>query len=63
METKRYMDEKYLETWVIKIAEYKELNEVVVPTTFEVLWRLEKGDFSYAQFDVQKIEYYIPARF
>jgi hypothetical protein len=53
MGTKRYMDEKNLETWVIKLANYKEMNCVVVPTTFEVLWRLEKGDFSYAKFNLQ----------
>ena len=62
METKRYMDEKKLETWVIKLANYKEMNGVVVPTTFEVLWRLEKGDFSYAKFNLQKIEYNKPSR-
>lgn len=63
METKRYMDEKNLETWVIKLADYKEMNGVVVPTTFEVLWRLEKGDFSYAKFNLKKIEYNKPEIF
>ena len=63
METKRYMDEKNLETWIIKLADYKEMNSVFVPTTFEVLWRLEKGDFSYAKFIVQKIEYNKPEIF
>jgi hypothetical protein len=63
METKRYMNDKNLETWVIKLANYKEMNGVVVPTTFEVLWRLEKGDFSYAKFNLQKIEYNKPEKF
>lgn len=63
METKRYMDEKNLETWVIKLAHYKEINEVLVPTNFEVLWRLKKGDFSYAKFNLQKIEYNLPQQF
>jgi len=63
METKRYMDVKNLETWVIKIADYKELNNIIVPTTFEVLWRLEKGDFSYAKFYITKIEYDKPEKF
>ena len=57
------MDEKNLETWVIKLADYKEMNGVVVPTKFEVLWRLEKGDFSYAKFNLKKIEYNYPKRF
>jgi len=63
METKRYMDAKNLETWVIKVADYKELNNMIVPTTFEVLWRLEKGDFSYAKFYITKIEYDKPEKF
>jgi len=63
METKRYMDEKNLETWVIKVTDYKELNNVLIPTGFEVLWRLEKGDFSYAKFYVKKLEYNNSRRF
>jgi hypothetical protein len=57
LETKRYMDEKQLATWIIKLENYKEINDVKVPTTFEVLWRLETGDFSYAKFNVQTIVY------
>ncbi len=57
METERYMDAENLETWVIKAADYKALNNVIIPTTFEVLWRLEKGDFSYARFNITVVEY------
>lgn len=63
METKRYMDLINLETWVIKVSDYKELNKVFIPTRFEVLWRLEKGDFSYAKFDINEIEYDNPLKF
>ncbi|MDB5110922.1 MAG: hypothetical protein JWR67_2036, partial [Mucilaginibacter sp.] len=63
LESKRYMDKSNLETWIIKLANYKKVNEIVVPTTFEVLWRLKKGDFSYAKFNVKKIEYGKPVRF
>lgn len=63
METKRYMDDKNLETWIIKLANYLEMQDVVVPTAFEVLWRLEKGDFSYAKFNIKKIEYNKPVIF
>ena len=63
METKRYMDLKTLETWLIKVGNYKELNGIIIPTTFEVLWRLAKGDFSYAKFNITEIEYDKPELF
>jgi len=63
METKRYIDLKNLETWVIKVADYKEQNNVIIPTTFEVMWRLEKDDFSYAKFNITEIEYDKPEIF
>ena len=57
METKRYMGEDNLETWVIKAANYKEWNNVIIPTAFDVIWRLDKGDFSYAKFNITEVEY------
>ncbi|MEO9147259.1 MAG: DUF6544 family protein [Ginsengibacter sp.] len=63
METKRYMGDKNLETWVIKATNYKELNNIFIPTAFDVLWRLDKGDFSYAKFNVTEVEYDKPKRF
>ena len=56
------MDEKNLEIWVIKSTNYKEINDVVVPLAFEVLWRLEKGDFSYAKFNMTETEYNKPEK-
>lgn len=63
METQRYMDEKNLETWVIKATDYKVMNNVLIPTVFDVIWRLEKGDFSYAKFIITEVEYDIPEKF
>jgi hypothetical protein len=63
METKRFMDEKNLETWVIKVTDYKELNNLFIPTTFDVLWKLQKGDFSYARFKITEVEYNKPEGF
>jgi len=63
METKRYMSENEQETWVIKAAGYKRLNRVLVPTSFDVLWRLPEGDFSYARFNIIEIEYDVPKLF
>lgn len=63
METKRSMDEKHSETWVIKSSKYRKVNNVIISTSFDVLWRLEKGDFSYAKFNITDIEYNKPERF
>ncbi len=63
METKRYMGENNLETWIIKPSIYKEINSVMIPTSFDVLWRLEEGDFSYANFNITEVEYNNPKRF
>lgn len=63
METKRYMSEENRETWLGKLADYKEINGIIVPTSIEATWKLEKGDYSYAKFKVKKIEYiknYLP---
>ncbi len=63
METKRFMDEKRLETWIIKPNNYEERHGVIIPLEAEVFWRLKGGDFSYAKFRVKTIEYAIPERF
>jgi hypothetical protein len=63
METKRYFGEENLETWIIKATDYKELNNVIIPTVFDVLWRLDKGDFSYAKFNITEVEYDKPEKF
>jgi hypothetical protein len=63
METQRFMSEESRETWVIKVRDYKEWNKVVIPTSFEVLWRLKTGDFSYAKFKITEVEYEKPTRF
>jgi len=63
METKRFMDATEEETWIIKASNYKEFNKVNIPTTFDVLWRLDKGDFSYAKFHITEAEYNNPNKF
>jgi hypothetical protein len=63
METKRYMNETHLETWIGRMSDYKELNGILVPTKIEALWKLEKGEFSYAKFNIIKIEFDIAEKF
>lgn len=62
METERYMNPKKMETWVIKVSNYKLQSNILIPTSFEVLWRLEKGDCSYAKFDITEVVYNKPEK-
>ncbi len=63
VETQRYMSKGKLETWIGKLYDYKEMNGMVVPTKIEAIWRLKNEDFSYAKFNVKKIEYDRPEKF
>lgn len=63
METKRYMDDKRKETWVINPTNCVERSGTIIPTKAEVFWRLKEGDFSYAKFNVTTIEYNKPEKF
>lgn len=57
METQRYMGEGNLQSWLVKVANYREINEVCIPTKAEAIWRLATGDFSYARFHVLTLQY------
>jgi len=63
LETKRYMGEKDLETWIGKLSNYTKINDVLVPTNIEAIYKLKKEDYSYAKFHVKMIEYDKPLRF
>lgn len=63
LETKRYMNEEKLETWIGKAGDYKEINGVVIPTKIEAIWRLKSGDFNYAKFNLKNIEYDKPQQY
>jgi len=57
METNRFMEKGKKEVWIGKMSDYKEIDGILVPTNIEAIWRLEKGDHSYAKFKVKKLEY------
>ena len=63
LQTKRYMGDGNLETWIGKLSDYKAINGIVIPTTIEAIYRLKEKDYSYAKFNVKTIEYNIPASF
>jgi hypothetical protein len=61
--TKRYMGEENLETWIGKFTDYQKRNGILVPCTIEAIWRLKTGDFSYAKFNVNELDYNTPELF
>jgi len=63
VETRRYMGNENLETWTGKLTDYKEINGIIIPTAIEGIWKLEKGDYSYARFRIETIEYNKPEKF
>jgi hypothetical protein len=63
LETKRFMDDKNLETWICKVSNYQEKNNILVPTQAEAIWKIGKRSFSYARFNVLQLEYDKPIKF
>jgi hypothetical protein len=63
LQTKRYMGEADFETWIGKVSDYREKNGIVIPFAIEAIYRLKEGDYSYAKFNVTRIEYDIPEKF
>jgi hypothetical protein len=57
LETRRYMGNKGLETWIGKVSNYKLRNNMLIPQTIQGVWRLPGGDFTYAVFYLTDIEY------
>jgi len=57
LESRRWMNEKRQEDWVGRCSRYREINGVLVPTRLQVGWKLKEGEFSYALFEIQTIEY------
>ena len=63
METKRFMDKEHKEIWIGKMNDYKDVHGILIPTSIEAMWRLHKGDFRYAKFNITKVEYIKPEGF
>jgi len=61
---KRYRDEsKTFEDWGGYYQDYREIGGVKIPFNIEVVWHLESGDFSYAKFNIEEIEYDKPLKY
>lgn len=53
---KRFMD-KTLEDWTGYYNDFREVNGMKIPFYLEVVWTLETGDYSYAKFSINEIEF------
>ncbi len=51
-----------LTPWTGRCSDYREFNGFRVPSTVEVAWELESGQFSYARFRVTTLEYNVADR-
>jgi len=60
--TKRYKD-KTLENFTGYCGDYRTVDGMKVPFYLEATWNLESGDFSYAKFKIDRIEYNNPSKF
>ncbi|HEX7928235.1 MAG TPA: DUF6544 family protein, partial [bacterium] len=64
-------DDRYLELdgrqvkrpFVVYCRDWRRVSGVLVPHQAEAVWKLEAGDFSYARFEIQGIEYNRPERY
>lgn len=63
METQRFKGEESKETWIGRVGEYVEVEGMRVPSRIEGIWRLDSGDYQYADFKVEKFEYGVPQPF
>lgn len=53
----RYRDAEKMAPWVGECHRYAEMAGVCVPVEIEVKWLLEAGEYSYARFAIDKIDY------
>jgi hypothetical protein len=57
IECKRYKDKKTHLKWSGMASDYKRINHLMVPTRVRATWHLPEGDYTYADFQVDEIEY------
>jgi hypothetical protein len=52
-----------METWETPITDYAELDGIRIPSAGVGTWKLNSGDFTYVEIEIQQIEYNNPKRF
>lgn len=62
LSTKRYLADS-LQTWVISLSGYREINSVIIPFWAEASWAINGKIIPYARFKIKEIEYDIAMRY
>lgn len=57
LETKRYMGDEGLYTWIGRVSNYKKINGMKIPMWIEAYWLLDDGEHCYARFNVKEIKH------
>ena len=57
LETRRYMGEEDLETWIGRVNNYEEIKGMKIPMNIEAIWKLADGEHSYARFNIRTIHH------
>ena len=52
-----------METWETPITDYSEFDGIRIPSAGVGTWKLDSGDFTYVEIEIQEIEYNNPQRY
>ena len=63
LETERYMEKNRLEKWSGELSDYREVNGIKIPMHIQASWDLKEKTHTYADFQIQNIEFDVPERF
>ncbi|MCF8309518.1 MAG: hypothetical protein K9I68_10965 [Bacteroidales bacterium] len=63
LETERYMEKNRLEKWSGELSDYREVNGMKIPMHIQASWDLKEKTHTYADFQIQNIEFDVPERF
>ena len=63
IESDRFFEGEIVKRWVGECFDYIEMDGMKIPSRIKATWKLERGDHSYVDFVVKKIEYDTPFQF
>lgn len=61
LETKRYLSEDRMEPWEGRVADYREVDGLMVPHSIQAAWLLPEGRHTYVDFLVEQLRYNVGA--